>query len=77
MSGEHLAKRSFSLNGHRTSIALEHEFWARLERFADQDQTSLAALLSQVDVDRGLHPLASACRLYVLERTEALLEDPA
>ena len=61
-----LRKRSFSLSGHRTSIALEAEFWAVLEADAARDGTSLAGLVAAIDARRGLKPLASALRLHAL-----------
>ena len=64
----HLRKRSFSLAGHRTSVALEPEFWAVLETAAARGRTSLAALVAQVDAgraDAGV-PLASALRVFAL-----------
>ena len=68
MSSYHLTKRSVSLSGHRTSVALEPEFWARLDSFAEQDGLSFAGLVAKLDAERGVHPLASALRLYVLKR---------
>lgn len=62
-----LKKRSFSLSGHRTSIALEPEFWVVLESEAGKSKQSLAALVTDIDRSRGTHPLASALRLFVLE----------
>ncbi len=64
----HLAKRSFSLAGHRTSVALEPEFWAALEAVAARREMSLARLVAAVDAGRdGPHPpLASALRLLAL-----------
>jgi predicted DNA-binding ribbon-helix-helix protein len=59
-----LKKRSFSLSGHRTSVALEAEFWAVLEQAAQG--SSLAALIGQIDAQRGERPLASALRLHAL-----------
>jgi predicted DNA-binding ribbon-helix-helix protein len=61
-----LKKRSFSLSGHRTSVALEPEFWAVLEADAEAAQKSLAALVAEIDGRRGLHPLASALRVHAL-----------
>lgn len=61
-----LQKRSVSLSGHRTSVALEPEFWTVLEAEAARRACSLAALLDGLDRDRGARPLASACRLAVL-----------
>lgn len=59
-------KRSFTLGGHRTSIALEPEFWSELEALAERRQLSLSALLTEIDTTRDVDNLASACRLCVL-----------
>jgi predicted DNA-binding ribbon-helix-helix protein len=61
-----LKKRSFSLSRHRTSVALEAEFWVVLEADAAAAQKSLAALVGEIDAGRGLRPLASALRLHAL-----------
>ena len=61
-----LKKRSFSLSGHRTSVALEAEFWAVIDEAAQKQRISLAALVAQIDASRGTRPLASALRLYAL-----------
>jgi predicted DNA-binding ribbon-helix-helix protein len=61
-----LRKRSLQLAGHRTSIALEPEFWAVLEEMARKDGASLAAVLLAIDAERGDRPLASACRVAAL-----------
>ncbi len=61
-----LKKRSFSLSGHRTSVALEAEFWAVIDQTAQHEGKSLAALVAQIDASRGERPLASALRLYAL-----------
>ena len=61
-----LKKRSFTLSGHRTSVALEAEFWAVIDQAAQQQGKSLAALVAQIDASRGERPLASALRLYAL-----------
>ncbi|KQS56627.1 arylsulfate sulfotransferase [Brevundimonas sp. Leaf363] len=61
-----LKKRSVSLAGHATSVALEPEFWAVLDRIADERGLSQAGLLKAIDADRGRTPLASACRLLAL-----------
>ena len=73
MSGPHLAKRSVSLAGHRTSIALEPAFWSALERVAQARGLSLTALIGQVDAARadGGAPLASALRVFALSEADA------
>ena len=61
-----LRKRSFSIAGHRTSVALEPEFWQGLESEAQEKSLSLAALVGQVDSGRGVRNLASALRVHIL-----------
>ena len=61
-----LKKRSFSLLGHRTSVALEPEFWAVLEAEAAKQASSFAAFIAAIDRTRGDRPLASALRLHAL-----------
>jgi predicted DNA-binding ribbon-helix-helix protein len=59
-------KRSFSIAGHRTSVALEPEFWAALDAQAQGDGIALAALVGRIDAKRQSRNLASALRLHVL-----------
>jgi predicted DNA-binding ribbon-helix-helix protein len=62
-----LIKRSFSLAGHRTSVALEEEFWAALGHIATQRQQTITALVAATDAGRGSgQPLASALRVLAL-----------
>ncbi len=64
-----LSKRSLLLAGHATSLALEPDFWAVLERMAKARSLSLPALLVEIDAGRGASSLASACRLQALRWT--------
>lgn len=57
-----------NLAGHATSLALEPEFWAVLERAAADQALSLAGLIQKIDLERGERPLASACRVFALEK---------
>mgnify|MGYP006266379207 CR=1 FL=1 len=62
-----LRKRSVTLDGHRTSIALESAFWTELEASARRRGLALAALIGEVDRARGPNEgLASSLRLHVL-----------
>ena len=61
-----LIKRSLSLGGHATSVALEPEFWAVLEAAATHQRQSLASLIGEIDTARGATPLASALRVWAL-----------
>lgn len=65
-----LRKRSVNLAGHATSIALEPEFWAVLERMAGAERRSLASLIGGIDAGRAGRPLASACRVAALSYAE-------
>jgi predicted DNA-binding ribbon-helix-helix protein len=66
-----LRKRSVSLHGHSTSLALEPEFWALIEALAASRAIGLAGLIAQIDETRGERPLASACRLAALAFAQA------
>jgi predicted DNA-binding ribbon-helix-helix protein len=62
-----LIKRSFSLAGHRTSVALEIEFWEVLSRTAEMKGLSLSAMVAAVDAAREPdRSLASALRVVAL-----------
>ncbi len=60
-----------NLAGHATSLALEPEFWAVLERAAADQSLSLAGLIQKIDQERGERPLASACRVFALAKASA------
>jgi hypothetical protein len=62
-----LVKRSFSVAGHRTSVALEPEFWAALTAWATARGATLARLVVEIDAERTPErPLASALRVAAL-----------
>jgi predicted DNA-binding ribbon-helix-helix protein len=62
-----MEKRSMTIAGHRTSVALEPEFWQALERLAVARGRTVSALVAEID---GTRPpdrnLASAIRVAVL-----------
>ncbi|WP_068085900.1 ribbon-helix-helix domain-containing protein [Polycladidibacter stylochi] len=63
-----LVKRSISLHGHKTSVALEAEFWQGLEELANLRRLSLAALIKTIDDNRDpLASLSSCIRVTVLK----------
>ncbi len=66
-----LQKRSMRIAGHRTSLALEQEFWGGLERIARARSQSLPVLIASIDEKRAKDTpeasLASAVRVFVLE----------
>lgn len=67
-------KRSLTLHGHRTSVALEPEFWAVIDKVVENNDMSFAALIMQIDDERVLaghrHGLASYLRLWVLKHVQ-------
>ncbi len=70
-----LEKRSLTLAGHRTSVALEPEFWAALEAHARA--LPLATLVAELDAARPpAQPLASALRLTALKNSTGPLTIP-
>ena len=66
-----LQKRSMRIAGHRTSLALEAEFWSELEKIARARASSLPMLIAAIDDIRSQDTpgasLASAVRVFVLE----------
>lgn len=72
-----MIKRSITVQGHRTSIALEAEFWAVLESVAQNQKITLPVLIATIDQTRlsadlansattPSQGLASALRVYAL-----------
>ncbi len=61
-----MEKRSLTIAGHRTSIALEPEFWAGLEAMAAARSQSMPTLIGGIDQAREVPNLSSAVRLAVL-----------
>ncbi|WP_417686139.1 ribbon-helix-helix domain-containing protein [Roseibium sp.] len=63
-----LVKRSMALHGHRTSIALEPEFWAVIDEIVRRRNISLAALIAEIDDNRDPDDaLSSSVRVHALE----------
>ena len=71
--GKAFVKRSLTIAGHRTSLALEAAFWRRLEAVAKLRGGSLSALVAEIDAGRGDANLSSALRVFALES----LSEPA
>jgi len=62
-----MQKRSLTLGGHRTSLALEPAFWSALAALAAERGLPLAHLVAEIDRGRGDEGLASAVRVHLLE----------
>ncbi|WP_346911280.1 ribbon-helix-helix domain-containing protein [uncultured Roseibium sp.] len=63
-----LVKRSISLHGHRTSLALEPEFWDVVDEAARARKMALAALIAEIDDNRDPEDaLSSSVRVWALK----------
>ena len=70
-----VAKRSIVINGHRTSISLESEFWNALRQIATEHDRAVSQLVSSIDTNRTSANLSSAIRLFVLGHYQRQLAD--
>lgn len=71
-----IIKRSVELNGHKTSVSLEDEFWASLRTIAHQQDVSMPTLLQTIDAGRAGANLSSAIRVFVLTHYRNLAAAP-
>jgi predicted DNA-binding ribbon-helix-helix protein len=61
-------KRSILINGHKTSVSLENEFWRGLQDVARSKNAPVAKLVEQIDRDRYTVNLSSAIRVFVFNQ---------
>ncbi|MCB1517423.1 MAG: ribbon-helix-helix domain-containing protein [Hyphomicrobiaceae bacterium] len=61
-----MIKRTITLSGHQTSVALEQPFWDGVDEIARQRAISWSQLVAEIDAARQAANLASALRLTVL-----------
>jgi predicted DNA-binding ribbon-helix-helix protein len=62
-----IAKRSVVIGGHKTSVSLEEPFWRAIREITEARDTTVSALLREIDSGRQQSNLSSAVRVYVLE----------
>jgi predicted DNA-binding ribbon-helix-helix protein len=60
-------KRSVIIDGHKTSISLEDEFWSGLKEIAQAKGATVAQTVTEIDKTRQRSNLSSAVRLFVLD----------
>jgi len=69
-------KRSLTLQGHRTSVSLEEEFWRAFRAIARERGQGINQLAVEIDGARAEETgLATAIRLFVLADLQARLAD--
>jgi predicted DNA-binding ribbon-helix-helix protein len=61
-----MKKYSITLDGHRTSISIESEFWSALKHIASRKECSIASIIKLVDEQRSTG-LSTALRVYILK----------
>jgi predicted DNA-binding ribbon-helix-helix protein len=70
-------KRSVTLQGHRTSVTLEAEFWGALKDIAKERSQSTNELIAEIDNARISGEniddigLSSAIRIFILKHIQA------
>jgi len=80
-------KHTVWVRGQRTSITVEHEFWDQLRLIAIEYQTSMTALITEIDRTMRLMPfqgpgrhrvrtLSAAIRVFVLQEVLARADNP-
>ena len=69
-----MIKRSLSIHGHRTSLALEAEFWDIIDKAVTESGKSFAGFIRELDdlrIETGLNQnLASYLRVWVLKNLQ-------
>ena len=61
-------KKSLILSGHKTSIALEKEFWIALEVISKNQNIDIDRLIEEIDKKERNGSLASAIRVFILKK---------
>jgi predicted DNA-binding ribbon-helix-helix protein len=66
-----LLKRSVVIDGRKTSVSIEDDFWDNLKEIAHQQHKTVSELVAGIDAERKAERkadnLSSAIRLFVLE----------
>jgi len=61
-------KRSVVLNGRKTSVSLENEFWDALHEIANSRKISMPTLLDEIEHSRNTINFSSAIRIFVFSK---------
>ncbi len=59
-------KKSLILSGHKTSVAIEKDFWIALDKIAKNKNITIESLIQYIDQDERDGSLASAIRVFIL-----------
>ena len=69
MGPSKIKKRSIIVNGHKTSVSLEDEFWDELRGLAAERRVPVTALVNEIDQVPGRN-LSSAIRVFLFMRAQ-------
>ena len=61
-----IIKRSIVIDGRKTSIGIEDDYWNSLQEIAHQRNETVSRLVTRIDAERKFANLSSAIRLFVL-----------
>jgi len=75
MTKSRITKRSIVVNGKKTSVSLEDEFWNALKVIAGKRLMNLSDLVTAIDGQREHANLSSAIRLFVLAFYQGQVSD--
>jgi predicted DNA-binding ribbon-helix-helix protein len=62
-----IIKRSIAIDGRKTSIGIEDDYWNSLQEIAHQRNEAVSRLVTRINAERKFANLSSAIRLFVLE----------
>lgn len=60
-----LIKRSLSIYGHQTSLAIEAQYWAVIDFIAAKDEVSVSALIKTLDDERTSQKYGRGLAAYI------------
>ena len=69
-------KHSIDIDGHKTSVSLENEFWEGLREIAELQRMTVSALTKRIDKERHDCNLSSAIRVYVVKHFKSQAHAP-
>ena len=67
-----IIKRSIVIEGHKTSVSLEDQFWNGLKEIARAQGATLSKMVAEIDNTRQQGNLSSALRLFVLDQVRTV-----
>ena len=66
-----ILKRSIKINGHKSSVSLEDEFWNGLQEIASRENVPLVTLVGQICHAHNSCNLSSSIRVFVVNDLRA------